>query len=150
MQSFQLLTAGLVLAGLTAASRHDKSAQLPQERFLGEWVNGSDVVYTAKRLVVSKSNNTWSVEAFVPTIMIVNGVMKPGEVSLGKTKLNLAGDSPDAKDLPFGFTTRDFKVTMQHSTLRIENEQLIVETFTIFNEKIAKSNYRTVEKFKKK
>jgi hypothetical protein len=126
------------------------SAQLPQDLLLGEWVNVDDVVFTAKRLVVSKGDNAWSVEAFVGTIMIVDGVAKEAEVSLAKTKLSLAGDSPDAKALPFGFTTRDLKRSVQYSTLRIEKEQLIVETFTIFSDQAGKSNYRTVEKFKKK
>jgi hypothetical protein len=34
--------------------------------------------------------------------------------------------------------------------LRIEKEELIVETFTVFGDKSAKSNYRTLERFEKK
>jgi hypothetical protein len=150
MRFFLVLATSLILAGFHPALGQEKAAPLPQERFLGEWVNVNEVVFTAKRLVVSKSDDTWSVEAFVPTIMIVNGTAKEAEVSLGKVNLNLAGASPDAKALPFGFTTRDLKISVQHSTMRIEKEELVLEAFTIFNKKAGKSNYRTVEKFKKK
>jgi hypothetical protein len=150
MRFFLVLATVLALASFRPALGQEKAVPLPQEGFLGEWVNINEVVYTAKRLVVSKDDNAWFVEAFVPTIMVINGAAKEADVSLGKTKLNLAGASPDAKALPFGFTARDLKVSVQYSTLRVEKAELVVETFTIFSEKAGKSNYRTVERFKKK
>jgi hypothetical protein len=150
MRLFLVLATGLALATFRPALGQDKPEPLPQERFLGEWVNINEVAFTAKRLVVSKDDNAWSVEAFVPTIMVINGTAKEADLSLGRTRLNLAGASPDAKALPFGFAARDLKVSVQYSTMRIEKAELIVETFTIFSEKAGKSSYRTVEKFKKK
>jgi len=86
----------------------------------------------------------------VPTIMVVNGSAKEVDVSLGKVTLKLAGTTPDAKALPFGFMVRDLaRVSVQYSTLRIDKAELIVETFTIFGDKARMSNYRTVERFKK-
>jgi hypothetical protein len=150
MRSFLTLATALALSSVCPALGQDKAAHLPQDRLLGEWINASDVVFTAKRLVVSKSDSAWSVEAFVPTITVVDGVAKAADLSMGKIKLNLAGSSPDAKALPFGFATRDLKVSVQHSIMRIEKDELLVETFTIFSDKAKMSNYRTVEKFKKK
>jgi outer membrane lipoprotein-sorting protein len=124
--------------------------QLPQQQFEGEWINVDDVAFTAKRLVVSKGDHACFVEAFAVTIMIVDGIPKEAEVSLGKANLSLAGDSPDAKTLPFGFMKRDLKESVQYSILRIEEAQMVVETFTIFPNKVGNPNYRTVEKFERK
>jgi hypothetical protein len=147
MRSLVALSAAWLLMVAPPVRAQEKA--LPQDRFVGEWVNVEDVVLTAKRLAISRTDNAWSIEAFAPTVMVVDGIAKEAEVSLGKTRLSLAGDSPDAKALPYGFTTRDLKVSVQYITLRIEKDQLVVETFTIFSDKAGKSSYRTVEKFKK-
>jgi hypothetical protein len=145
-----LVGASVMLVILCPGWAQEKSSPLPQERFIGDWVNVDDEVLTAKRLVISKADNTWTVEAYVPSIVIVDGAIKEQELSLGMTTLRLAGDSPDEKAMPYGFLTRDLKISMQYSSLRIEKDELIVETFTIFGPNVKQSNYRTLEKFKKK
>jgi len=150
MQFLFVLATSLAVIGFSAVFGQEKPPPLAQTRFIGEWINVDDIAFTARRLVVSKAEDTWSLETFVPTIVIVDGVAKEGDVLLGKTKLSLAGDSPDEKDRPFAFTTRDLKLSVQYSSLRIEKEELIVETFTIFPDKAEAKNYRTLEKFRKK
>jgi hypothetical protein len=145
-----VVATGVLLSVFGPAWGQEKSPPLPQERFVGDWVNVSDTVFTAKRLAISKADKSWSVEAFVPTITIMDGAAKQADLSLGKTALRLAGDSPDAKALPYGFLRRDLKVSVQYSTLRLEKDELIVETFTIFPSNARQSNYRSLEKFKKK
>src|SRR5262249_33576625 len=132
MRLFFLLATSIVTVGFEPAFGQDKSATLPQARFTGEWINESDEVFIANRLVITKIENNWSVEAFIPTVVVVDGAFKESDVSLGKTKLSLAGDSPDSNALPFGFTIRDLKLSIQYSSLRIEKDVLIVETFTVF------------------
>jgi len=147
----RLAATSVLLTFFCPAWAQEKSAPLPQERFVGNWVNvNDDEVFTAKRLVISRAENTWFLEAFVATITIVDGAVKERELSLGKTAFRLAGDSPDDKALPYGFLARDLKISMQYSTLRMEKDELVVETFTIFGPNAKQSNYRSLEKFKKK
>ncbi len=77
---------------------------------------------------------------------------KTEERSAGKVKLSLHGDGISAKELPYGFATWESKISTRHKSLKIEKDELVVEQFNIFTPEAAKgrSNFRTVERFKKK
>ena len=73
-----------------------------------------------------------------------------GEIPWKKVSLSLLGDNVGAKSLPYGFATWEFGFAVTHLTVRVEREELILESLTIFKDNSGRSNYRTVEKFKKK
>jgi len=145
---FAFLSAlGCLLVSTAVGSSQDRADPLPQEALVGEWVNATKEgprVFT--RFVVSKKGDARSIEAWFNA-----GGDK--EVPMGKVPLSLLGDNAQAKSLPYGFATWDDKTSTQtiHMTLRLENGEVVAETFTIVKDKEKSgSNSHTQEKFKKK
>ena len=128
--------------GLCSVAGQEKAASSPQERLVGGWVNADKDTRGLKRLAVAKKDDTWSIEAW--------GSGGGGEIPWGKTSLALLGDSAGSKDLPYGFASWDPGFAVTHLTLRLEKDELVVDTFTIFKDKSGRSNYRSVQRFKKK
>src|SRR5262249_7529205 len=127
--------------GLCSSARQEPAPSPPQERLLGGWVNVDKDTGGLKRLAVTKGDGTWSIEAW--------GAGGGGEIPWGKTSLALLGGNAGARELPYGFATWDARFKVTHLTLRLEKDELVVETFSIFTDKSGRSNYRSVERFKK-
>jgi hypothetical protein len=130
--------------GFCSIVGQEKALSPPQERLVGGWINVDKDSGALKRLAVAKKDDTWSIEAW--------GAGGGGtlEIPWGKTSLALLGDNAGAKDLPYGFATWNPGFQVKHLTLRIEKHELFVETFSIFKDKSGRSNYRSVERFKKR
>jgi formylglycine-generating enzyme required for sulfatase activity len=120
------------------------AAPLSQESFAGEWVNANKDTGTLKRLAISKKGDAWSIEAWG-----AGGGDAP-EIPWKQVGLSFRVDDVGAKSLPYGFATWDFGFKVTELNLRSENEELIVEDFSVFKDKSGRPNYRVVEKFKKK
>jgi len=56
MRWFLVLATGLILGNFHPALVQEKPASLPQERFLGEWINVDRLVFTARRLVEERKS----------------------------------------------------------------------------------------------
>jgi hypothetical protein len=141
-----LFALGCCLLGTDPATGQDKPAPLAQDRFLGEWVNADKDTRGLKRLEITRKDDAWQIETW-PSL---GG---GGEGALGKVKLSLLGEGARAKELPYGFATvGESKLGVHHLTLKIEKDELVVEAFRIFSDDGARgrSNYRKVERFKKK
>jgi hypothetical protein len=130
--------------GLGSVAGHEKAAPSPQERIVGMWVNTNKDTRGLKRLAVARRDDTWSIEAWG------SGGGGTMEIPWGKTSLALLGDSVASRDLPYGFAVWDPGFAVYHLTLRMDKDELVVETFVIFKDKSGRSNYRSVERFKKK
>jgi len=148
-----VLAIGWLLASICSASPQDKAAPLPQESFVGEWVgdNKDGVGQIFTRFVVSNKDNDWSIK---PWFNNGGGPGAPGsEAPLEKVTLSLLGDGGSSKSRPYGFATWELNQGGRtiHLTLRSEKEKLVVETFSIFKDKLREfPNIRTLEKYKKK
>ena len=108
--------------------------------FEGKWVNVNDKTGGLTRLEVSKKDKGWEIQTWAAA--------KPMERELGKATLHLLADSVGEKQMKYGFASRDSKFADTHLTLRLENGELVVESFTVFKDGSGRSNYRKVEKFK--
>jgi len=116
---------------------------LPQQGLVGEWVNTNPKTRALRRLVVSRQGEGWSIAAWGHAAI-------DGEIAWEKVKLTLLGEDIETKALPYGFATWEFGWNTTHLILRVAKEELVVERLTIFKDKSGRSNYRMVEKFKKK
>jgi hypothetical protein len=137
-----VVTAQWLFFGFCSIAGQEKAASSPQERLVGGWVNTDKNTGGLKRLAVAKKGNSWSIEAW--------GSGGGAEIPWGKTSLALLGDRVGAANLPYGFATWDPRFAVIHLTLRMEKDELVVQTFTIFKDNSRRSNYRSVERFKKR
>jgi hypothetical protein len=131
---------------VSIATAQDKPPALPQERFLGEWVNADNEARTGiNRVEVTKKDDTWWIEAWGYGVGAT-------EAPWGKVKLDLFGDNVLSKALPYGFATWETKPGVNHVTIKNEMDELVVETFLKFtaDQAAGRSNVRRVQKFKKK
>ncbi len=118
------------------------SSVVADEAFEGKWVNVDDMTRGLTRLEISKKDKAWAIQAW--------GATMPVESDIGKVTLHVLGDSVGDKKMKYGFASWDKKFADTHLTLRLEQDELVVETFTVFKDESGRSNYRKVEKFKKK
>ena len=129
--------------GLWSVADEDKATAPPQERLVGGWVNIDKDTRGLKRLAVAKKDDTWSIAAWGSS-----GGGK-GESPWGETGLALLGDSVASKYLPYGFATWTPGFAVVHLTLRLEKDELVVETFMLFKDNSGRSDYRSVYRFRK-
>jgi hypothetical protein len=144
MRLLFVLTIGYLLVSTLVASSQDKGTSLPQTGYVGKWTNATrEGPKTFTRFVVSKKDDDWWIEAWL-------NLGGGNEATMGKVSLSLLGDNVQAKSLSYGFATWKGEPTV-HLTLRLEKDQVVAETFTIYKDKSSgASNFRRQEKFKKK
>jgi hypothetical protein len=135
----------LILTALGPTAGQDKQKGLPQEKFLGQWVNANPKTEGLKRLAITKQDGTWSIAAWGAA-----GEEGTAEIPWKKVTLDLLGSSVADTSRPYGFATWKFDFATVHVALRFEKGQLVAEEYTIFTDKSGRSNFRVVEKFKKK
>lgn len=114
------------------------SEGVPQDRFLGEWVNVDGATGGITRVSITQSLTGWTVRAF--------GACSPTDCEWGETPLYLVGDSVDSTSYDRGYAIWDFGFAVSYVSFRIEGSQLESESFTIFQDGSGRSNYRTVER----
>lgn len=136
------LALGLLCLQVSATWPRDNDATAPQESLVGEWLNVIKEPRVIKRLIISQKRDEWFIEVW----SLANGQ----EVSWKKVKLSLLGDDVEATSLPYGFASWDLGFSDTHRTLRQEENELIVESFSIFKDRSRRSNDRTLQKFRKK
>ena len=109
----------------------------------GNWVDPDHAPPLGMRLTVAKDANTWSIHVWVP------GGGNAPEIDWGPTRLDLLGDNVGAKEFPYGFATWDFGFKVEQMTLRLEKNDLIFETYSIFKDGSGRSNYRMAGSLKR-
>ena len=113
-----------------------------REGIAGEWVNRDNGTRGLKRLMVTSDGSKWSINAW--------GSGGGGEIPWGETKLALLGKNVAARELPYGFATWSPGFADTYLILRLEKEALEAEVLTIFKDDSGRSNYRSVESFRRK
>jgi hypothetical protein len=110
--------------------------------FAGDWVNIASTNPGITRVSIHQSNEgKWSIRAW--------GACHPTDCDWGSTSLHLLGDTVAARKFPYGFATWDHGFTDVYFTLRIENDELVIESYDIFKDNSGRSNYRRVDRFRR-
>ena len=71
------------------------------------------------------------------------------EIDWGKAPLHLLGPTVDSQSLNYGFFVWKPEFANGYMSLHIEHHMLVVENFTIFTDGSKRSNYRTIERFRR-
>ena len=132
----------IVASELNATSNHPvpRQASIAAPNSInGEWANAS----SGLKLKITQDAKGSSIEAWA------TGGGGTTEIPWGKTPLDRLGDNVAATNLPYGFATWDHGFKSTHLTARLDGDQLVVETFSVFKDGSGRSNYRTVEKLSK-
>jgi hypothetical protein len=111
-----------------------------EKSFVGKWVAAKKDA-GMPRLEITGKGNKLKIQAW--------GKCQPTDCDWGAVPLNLLGETVSAQELPYGFATWDQKFKVAHMTLRLEKNDLVVETYDIFTDDSGRSNYRTVSRFKR-
>ena len=161
LASTVLFVLGASLLGTDPAPAQDKPAELPQDRLVGEWVNGKALLPGGGAFVhsvkITKDEGVWYIEAWGGGGKVPFGKGKDNKVKLSlladRTKgSGKRGGDPPPKELPNGFASWEREIGVRHVSLRIEKDQLVVETFSlrggIAGDNI--TNSRTVETLDRK
>ncbi len=120
-----------------------------EDTFPGEWVWAEGQVGGLIRLLITKTDDGWTIQAWAE--------VKDGEKDQGKTGLTLLrdyeakGDTHEEKTMnKYGFAVWDHGFAKSHVTLRVENDRLLLEEYRVFTDKSGRPNYRCRYQFKKK
>lgn len=114
--------------------------------FAGRWVNVDDQTGGLTRIEIVNTNKGWTIQAWAPR---ARGAGGRSEIDWGKVALRLLGNSVGAREMKYGFASWDHTFKDAHLTLRLEQERLIVENFSLFKDNSDRSNYLTRYEFKK-
>jgi hypothetical protein len=132
----------IVATELNATSSNLVPLQAPNtapNSIVGEWANAA----SGLKLKITLDAKGSSIEAWAAGSDGTTGI------PWGKTHLDRLGDNVAATNLPYGFATWDHGFKSTHLTARLAEDQLVVETFSVFKDGSGRSNYRTVEKLSK-
>ena len=77
------------------------------------------------------------------------GFANDSEKGFKPTRFDLLGDNVGATELPYGFAMWDHGFKLEYFTARLENDELVLESYSIFKDGSGRSNYRQVGKKKR-
>jgi RNA polymerase sigma factor (sigma-70 family) len=136
----------------TATEKQDEkqpAAKKAEDAFPGEWVFADGQTGGLIRIVITKGKDGWGIQAW--------GTASGRQVDQGKTTLTLLRDyegkgaTDEEKTMnKYGFAILDQKFVKRYMTLRVENDRLLVEDYSIFTDDPDRPNYRSRYEFKKK
>jgi len=140
-----LLVLLLAHPGLAAAP----SAKLPQDRFVGMWSNTVPPPGEHHRVEITKADAGFQIR--------IAGLQAPhpAEPQWGKRMtLHLLGPHPRTQKphssnraRSYGWANWDYEDSNKYVVLHLENDQLILEVYTLFKGNSKRSHYRTREAF---
>lgn len=108
--------------------------------FAGDWVTTANSNPGITRLSINQNNEgQWSIRAW--------GACHPTDCDWGTTSIHLLGESVSDNSFPYGFASWDHGFKSAHFTLRIEKDELVVESYDIFKDNSGRTNYRRLERF---
>jgi hypothetical protein len=115
-------------------SRYTRAAE-PAAEMLGNWSNVDTQSRGLTRLEIVQAGDKLQQRGW--------GKCHPHDCEWGATKLELLGDSIEAKQLSYGFATWDHGFSVVHLTLHWQGKELIAQTHTIFRDQSKRANYLT-------
>ena len=107
----------------------------------GEWINVDLRTRGLTRLVISKTENGWSIGAW--------GKCHPKDCSWGAVVLAPLGNSVEDYSFNRGFAVWNAGFATKYVTLTLSNGQLTAETINIFRDRSGRAHYRTVDVFQR-
>jgi len=130
--------------------------------FTGTWCNVDNPPVGLARLEISTEGNTGTIRVWTDCDIRYEEVVRlsagtgchidhpqePAAPSALATLHLLADDVCDA-EMRYGIASWDHGFVETHLTLRLEGDELIAENFSVFKDDSGRSNYRTINKFKK-
>src|SRR3982750_4968948 len=111
----------LVLSGASFAQSQ------PQPQFEGEWINVDPKTRGLTRLVISREENGWGIQAW--------GRCHPSDCVWGIVPLEPIGKSVTDSSFNRGFAIWDPGFATNYVTLRLEKGHLFAEMITIFKDR---------------
>lgn len=137
---FALLCALSCLA-IPVCSADDKKNALPQSRFLGTWVPIAKDRSGLKRIDITRSGKSWTIHVWAFATFT--------EIDWGTVPLHLLGSDVASRSFDYALAVWKPDFADKYMTLHIENNRLVVEQFTLFTDGSKRSNYRSIERFKR-
>jgi hypothetical protein len=77
------------------------------------------------------------------------GFANDSEKGFKPTRFDLLGDNVGATELPYGFAMWDHGFKTEYFTARLENDELVLESYSIFKDGSGRSNYHGGRKYKR-
>jgi hypothetical protein len=77
------------------------------------------------------------------------GFANDSEKGFKPTRFDLLGDNVGATELPYGFAMCDHGFKTEYFTARLENDELVLESYSIFKDGSGRSNYHGGRKYKR-
>jgi len=103
----------------------------------GEWVSMSARTRGITRIVITRDQDGYSVEAW--------GKCHPQDCEWGRTVLNPVGKNVQDHSIKAGFAVWEPSFASKHLMLSLDRRMLRVETVTSFRDRSGRASYRIVE-----
>jgi hypothetical protein len=141
---YKRIALGLLLLALGAAGALSHWGNLlaaaPAD-FLGTWVNTDPNTGGMVRLVVSQVGARYEARGF--------GACSPSPCDWGTTPFHLLGYNVSDANPVWGLATWDFGFSNTYLVVRREGDLLVVENYTVFKDGSGRSNYRSINLFRR-
>ncbi|MCG3148193.1 MAG: hypothetical protein PCFJNLEI_01636 [Verrucomicrobiae bacterium] len=108
---------------------------------LGEWTNIDNETHSLTHLSISRTRGTWTIRAW--------GSCHPTDCDWGRVTLWTFGDSVTDNSPKYGVAHWNAGFKETRLTLRVNGEELVVETNTCFDDNSGRANYRSVERLRR-
>ena len=100
-----------------------------------EWLNPDANTRGLTRLLIAQSDKQLTVNGW--------GKCHPTDCEWGPVELQMLGDHVEDDRLTYGFATWDHKFSVVHLTMKFENQEMLVQSYTIFKDGSGRANYRS-------
>jgi hypothetical protein len=108
---------------------------------LGKWVPVAKDRGGLSKVDIAKSESAWTIR--------IASYATFTETDWGKSRLQLVGKDVDAKTYDRGFAEWKHGFANEYMMLYTEDGLLVIESYTIFNDRSGRSNYRDIERFRR-
>ena len=131
----------ITLIATTTVFGLSKNNEALQNKFPGKWFNVDPETPTITTIIVKKKNDSWTIQAW--------GKCHPKDCDWGAVPLNMIGDSTTDKTFDCAFAEWKFDFKTTYLTMRMQGDQLVVETISVFKDNSNRSNYRKLSLMKR-
>jgi len=127
---------------IVAASSANASRRLqPNSRLSGTWIPIASDRSRLKRIVISGSGKSCMIHAWAYATFT--------QIDWGKTTLTMFAPDVDSKSFDYGLAVWKQGFAIDYMTLHVVNNHLVVEDLVNFTDGSNRSNYRSVEYFRR-
>jgi hypothetical protein len=109
--------------------------------FVGDWINVDTKTSGTARLKISDEKQILKIRGW--------GNCTPGECDWGAVRLHLFRSQENPRRFDYGFASWDWRFAECHMVLHLDQNVLLVDSYTIFKDKSGRTDYRSVATFKR-